>query len=349
MALTEKQIAFDTAIKRRRHALYTGIADVEQMRGSQAPGEIVDRLIALRELYNSALAVEGQTITGHAPHKPFYLDYVYSNISNALAIPDENFSFIGITLPLVADVTNLATALAKSQDVITLIGLPPIAENRLNSLLFFQLLGFVITHEYTHFVHGHLYGAFDFEEMTASARTGNLARQAREADADGYAAYLTLALWLLSADGRRAATDTLGIQDVPSETQDASIFSCFLVAQAGYTFLREPDVLDKHRVYYVNTHPPQSVRLHLMSRFVSKFVGEFRPALREFMTQARYQALMDAVSKVVWTGRLAPYAGGWRAQGEFLKTPDGRAYRDALIAELDAFRATLNQWETASS
>jgi hypothetical protein len=344
MPLTELQVAFDAAIKRGSNALYTGIADIEEMRGSLAPDEIVDRLIEIRQLYNDALAVEGQTVTGHAPHKPFYLDYIYSNVSNALAIPDDNYSFIGVTLPLVADVTNLAAFLAESEEVVAEIGVTD--GSHLNSLLFFQLLGFIVTHEYTHFVHGHLYGAFGFEEMTATRRTGNLARQAREADADGYAAYFTLGYWLMS--GRHAAVEMLGMQDVPPATQDAIIFSCFLAAQAAYTFLREPDVLDTHRVYHVNTHPPQSVRLHLMSRFALKFIAEFRPALQEWLTQARYQAMMDAVSRVVWAGRPAQ-AAGWRAQGEFLSTPEGRAYRDALIVELDAFRATLNQWEPASS
>ena len=83
-----------------------------------------------------------------------------------------------------------------------------------------------------------------------------------------------------------------------------------------------------------------------MSRFVLKFSDEFRPALRA-STQGRYQSLMDAVSRVMWTGRFSQHAAGWRAQREFLDT-QATSYQTALIAELDAFRATLNQWEAGN-
>jgi hypothetical protein len=351
MPLTPKQIAFDVAVKSHRDFLYRGIADLDEIRRQDSTlSVLVDRLIDVRYLYNEALAVEGQQITGHAPHKPFYLDYVDSPVSNALAFPDADHSFIGVTIPLVADVLNIAMALAADVDVVIGIGLPLTREHQLEAFLFWQLLGFIITHEYTHFVHGHIDGPFGFEEMTTTGlRTGNLMRQAREADADGYAAYFTLAHWLLNDDARFAAADMLAIRDLPLEGQDSITFSCFLVAQAGFTFLREPDILDKHRVYHKNTHPPQTVRLHLMSRFVQKWVTEFRPALREVITQARYQSLMDAVSRVIWTGRFSQHAAGWRAQRDFLDTQDGRDYQTALIAELDAFRATLGQWETGST
>jgi hypothetical protein len=85
--------------------------------------------------------------------------------------------------------------------------------------------------------------------------------------------------------------------------------------------------------------PPQLVRLQVMSRYVLKFSNESRPALRKTMTQARYQSLMDAVSTVMWT--TGTHAAGWQAEMEFLRSADGSAYVEAVIAELDAFRATL--------
>ena len=84
-----------------------------------------------------------------------------------------------------------------------------------------------------------------------------------------------------------------------------------------------------------------------MSRYVLKFSGEFRPGIRETLTQPRYQSLMDAVSRLMWTS--GKHAALWREHHEFLRTPEGIAYRDALIAELDAFRATLRQWEAEGS
>src|SRR5258708_6980344 len=42
------------------------------------------------------------------------------------------------------------------------------------------------------------------------------------------------------------------------------------------------------------------------------------------------------------------HAALWREHHELLRTPQGVAYRDALIAELDSFRALLRQWEPDS-
>jgi len=160
-----------------------------------------------------------------------------------------------------------------------------------------------------------------------------------ELDADGCAAYLALAHWV-TASGRQAASEILNIEDSPSEVQDDVVFACFIVAQAGFTFLREPELLTQDTVYR-RTHPPQLVRLQVMSRYVLKFSNESRPALRKAMTQARYQSLMDAVSTVMWT--TGTHAAGWQAQMEFLRSADGSAYVEAVIAELDAFRATLRE------
>lgn len=142
----------------------------------------------------------------------------------------------------------------------------------------------------------------------------------------------------VTAGGRQAASHTLNIEDSPPDVQDDVSFACFLVAQAGFTFLRDPEPLPKDMVYW-DTHPLQPVRLQLMSRYALKFSNELRPNLRKTMTQARYQSLMDAVSAVMWT--TGKHAADWRAQVEFLRSADGSAYVEALIAELDAFRATL--------
>ena len=55
-------------------------------------------------------------------------------------------------------------------------------------------------------------------------------------------------------------------------------------------------------------------------------------AVNQWMrTQPWYQSLMDAVSRLMWTN--GKHATLWRQQAEYLRTPDGIAYSDALIAE----------------
>jgi hypothetical protein len=231
--------------------------------------------------------------------------------------------------------------LSAADDVVTGIGLP-LTNNRelLHVVLFRFLLMFVVTHEYTHHVHGHLRGAVaavDADEIVGGALNGTLARQAREADADGYAAYFVLAYWLDSAEGRQQALSGLDIEGISPALQDAALFSCFLVTATGFTFLRQPESLDRDTAY-LRTHP-QSVRLNLLTWFVMKWCREFRPALGASMTRARYQSLVDVVASVVWTGE---HAAAWSAQMAFLRTADGAAYVHALIVEVDAFRAGLH-------
>ena len=129
---------------------------------------------------------------------------------------------------------------------------------------------------------------------------GRLQRQGREADADGWAAYLTVALLHLYVGGRSVPLQLLELADAPASVQGDVAVACFVVAQAAFTFLREPIPIDKDKVYW-GTHPPQPLfRLQLMSRYVLKFATEFRPGVCQTLTQPRYQSLMDAVSRLMW-------------------------------------------------
>jgi hypothetical protein len=336
--LTAKQLAFDAAIKAQSNFEYRGIADLETLREKDPTfGPAIDQLVEIRESLNAALALEGQNIVGDAPHKPFYFDYVDSSRSQGLAFKDADHSFIGITISLVFDVRDVARLVSQSDNVVTGIGLSlDTSRDILQGLLLWMLLGFITAHEYAHHTHGHWMPIADGRKVY-----GELRRQAREADADGWAAYLTMADWVL-AGGRQTLLELLKIELLPTTVQNDMAVACFVVAQAAFSFLREPEPVDKDRVYWA-THPPQPVRLQLMSRFVLKFSSEFAPNVRETLTQPRYQSLMDAVSLVMWIkGRHAVI---WQQHHAFLRTPEGVSYRDALLSELDAFRAVLRQWE----
>ena len=153
MGVSPRELAFDAAVKSWSNFDYRGRADLHQL-------EIRDRLIAIRQLFNDALAVEGQQVTDHAPHPPLYFDYIDSDHSNALAFMDSAHSFIGVTIPLINEVANSSAALSASDAVVSVIGLPLTNDRKsLYDALFWLLLSFVVTHEYSHHVHGHLNGA----------------------------------------------------------------------------------------------------------------------------------------------------------------------------------------------
>ncbi|OFV97156.1 MAG: hypothetical protein A3H28_14685 [Acidobacteria bacterium RIFCSPLOWO2_02_FULL_61_28] len=335
--LTPKQVAFDAAVKARRNFDYRGIADLAELRERDpARGPQLDQLSQLRDSFNAALAVEGQNIVGDAPHAPFYLDYLDSDTCNAWAFRDDLHSFIGVTLPLVIEISSITQRVVDSDAVVSLMGMPlTVDRDTLKGVLFSMLLGFVASHEYAHHTHGHLVHPKDSRPIV-----GRLWLQAREADADGWAAYLVLNLWGL-ADARPVLLKLLSLENAPPSAQDAVAFACFVVAHAAFV-LRHPEPIDKNKVYW-ETHPPQPVRLQLMSRFVVKFMNEFRPSVRETLTQPWYQSLMNTLTRLIWTSDND--AAIWHEQAHCLRAPDGAAYVEALIAELDVFRAVLRQWE----
>jgi hypothetical protein len=331
---TARADAFDAAVKRACNADYTGRATLEGRADR-------DRLIDIRDMFNGALAVEGQHVTGHAPHAPFYFDYLDSPRSNALAFADGEHSFVGVTLPCIRDIWIIAERLTLSDDVLSVIGVTLRPDRaRIFDGMFWLILNFVVTHEYTHHVHGHLSGHFTtdaIDEIVGGSGAGNLRRQARELDADGYAAYFSLTFWLMDVGGRDIGVEYFDIGALSPEVQDRVLLSSFLVAFAGFTFLRQPAALDPVRVYW-DTHPPQSLRLEMGTRHAEKWCREFRPLLTTWMNRDRYSALMRPVTAVMWSGA---HAAGWDAQNAFMRTPEGVKYRDALFAELDAFRETL--------
>jgi len=312
--LTPKQVAFDAAVKAQCNFDFRGIADLEALREQDASlGPVVEQLIEIRDIMNAALLVEGQNIVGDAPHAPFYLDYIDSPRSQALAFKDADHSFIGVTISLVVDVRDIAQLISHEPDIVSRIGLPKETDpDILHGVLFWMLFGFIVSHEYAHHTHGHWMTINDGRHVVA-----RLWRQGREADADGWAAYLTLAFWLLSG-GRPVLLQLLNLGDAPASVQDDVAVACFVVAQAAFTFLREPQPIDNDKVYW-HTHPLQPVRLQLMSRYVLKFAAEFRPGVRETLTQPKYQSLMDAVSRLMWV--KGKHAALWREHHEFLRTP----------------------------
>lgn len=77
------------------------------------------------------------------------------------------------------------------------VPITPTHYEAIHAVLFYTQLTFVVTHEFTHHVHGHLLqsaldSAFS-NEIVDSHDDGNLEAQAQEIDADCYAAYHVLA------------------------------------------------------------------------------------------------------------------------------------------------------------
>lgn len=302
------------------------------------PPLVESLLTNIQRSFNEALSNEKKNVREHKPHPPFHFDYIDSKIPNALAFRYENFSFIGITMELVDVLWETCVRLSRSEAVAAVLGIQVSHERyeAVHVVLFRIQLSFVITHEYTHHVHGHLSDLTFFDEIRSGNKTGNLEQQMMEVDADGYAAYHVLA-HLMESEGRSHALGLLNLEAEPQDIQDQLLFSCFIAAIAAYLFVRPPAALD-HNATYKLTHPPQAARMNCLMQQAISWCKQNRPALVLWMTLGRFQKLMEVVAEATWG---ANGARSWAAQTAFLQSDEGAEYLEKLDKALKAHVQSL--------
>jgi hypothetical protein len=318
--------------------IYKGKEDLERLRQPTTRS----LLIAIQTEFNEALRNEKKDIPEHVDHPPFHVDYIESEVQNALAFRYEGFSFIGITSALINTLFIVCFRLSRAEAVSTLLGLrlTPEEYDNFQVVLLRTQLYFVVSHEYTHHVHGHVIPrgpeSLFPNEILDDGETGNFDQQIREADADGYAVYHLLAN-LLDLGGREQAVSLLKLEVEPSEVQDEVLFSCFVVAVGAYLFVRPPQALDRANVYQL-THPPQAARMNCLMQQAINWCKHNRPNLEAWMTPDRFQKLMNVVAEATWGMN-----GGksWAQQIEFLKSNDGTEYVGKLEKRVKAYIQSL--------
>jgi hypothetical protein len=314
--------------QRRRE--YRGKQDLEALNP-----QVGEFLKVLQASLNESLRLAKQDVPEHVEHPPFHLDYIDSTVRNAIAFCFEGFSFIGITIPLIDSLWDACIRLSSSERIAELLNVSQTPEQieAVHSVFFRIQLFFVVAHEYTHHVHGHVArNATFFEEIEDSQPTGCLEQQAREVDADGYAAYHVLSHLIDGDEGRNHALRLLGRNREASGIQDEILFSAFVVAVGAFFFARPPLALDEIDVCNL-THPPQAARMNYLMHTAIAWCKHYRPSLETYMTRERFQILMSAAAQAVWGMN-----GGrdWVAQNEFLRSERGGEYQtrlDELVKE----------------
>jgi hypothetical protein len=334
------EVLFDRFFREFRQELggdYQGRFNLEALESPE------DRqlLARLQTGLNYALSNERE-VPEHKEHPPFYVDFIASKIPNALAFRYEMYSFIGITVPLIEKMLETCTQLSRSHAIVSVIGVSSEADDGLRVILFRMLLFFVVTHEYTHHVHGHFFStALDsspISEVLSDSECGSLEGQIREAAADAYAAFHIMANWLDGVE-RTPAIDLLKLQASTVTMQDEALFSCFVVAVGGYMLLRPPPTLSGDSVYKLQ-HPPQAARMDSLMQAAVGWCSQYRPVLQAWMTNARFLMLMNTVAEVIWASH-GEWNRQWAEQMDFLRSLEGAAYLHALRTGLDRYRASL--------
>ena len=155
---------------------YRGKQDLDAL-----PPALASFLADVQNVLNEALSNEKQNVPEQVNHPPFHFDYIDSMVSNALAFRVSDYSFIGITMPLINVLWDVCVELNKSSAAASLLKVPLTSEHdeAILTVMFQTQLTFVVAHEYRH-VHGQFSAVPApcswFNEIVASA-AGNLVEQ----------------------------------------------------------------------------------------------------------------------------------------------------------------------------
>ena len=317
--------------------------DCEQYKGRDnltgLPAALQQQLRLVQQVFTQSLKNE-KHVPEHVPHPPFHVDFVISDFPNALAFRHDDYSFIGITVPLILAMSDVCLLVSRSKTVSALLKINPADEdyNKFHAALFFNLCAFIVAHEYTHIVHGHIctpVAAFFANEIQETASRMSLKNQIEELVADGYSIYHVLAN--LFDSGRHTAIGALEGESLEVSTQDQILLCLAIVAVAAYLFKRPLPRLTVTNIYR-NSHPPQIVRMDLVMQEAKNWCSQNRPELREWMDPARFHKLIDAVTEATLGLTSAQVAG---EQAAFMKSCDGKKYYGAIADGVNAYKMTL--------
>jgi hypothetical protein len=311
-----------------KRRVYKGKQDLAAL-----PPALARFLSDVQNALNEALRNEKQNVPEHVDHPPFHFDYIESNVSNALAFCVPEYSFIGVTMPLVNTLWGACVELNKSKGLKAMFEIPDTseAEEAILTITFQTQLVFVVTHEYTHHVHGHLSQSTpdaEFFNEIVSGDTGNLAEQAFELDADAYAVYHVLS-HLITGQRREQATQILGCKHMYPSVQDELLLSSIVAAVGAFMYVLPPLSTDPCEIY-IRTHPLQALRMRwIMNNIIQWCNQNNRPLLAAYMTVKRFQTIMLIVATAI-----SGINGGldWREQTGFLRSEAGSKYLTQVTA-----------------
>ena len=253
--------------------------------------------------FQHGLDTEKKGVAEHVSHPPFHIDYVDADIANAIAFRYCDWSFIGVTVPLIDRLARHAEILSLSQAITEILGLPG-QTDRLNPLqagLFNFALQFVITHEYVHHVFGHVEdswnGPFFIEVPTTVVLGGSIGSQAKEVTADGYGMYHVLSN---AFDASRChAIENLGIREKDVGSQDKILLMAIVIAVGAFVLNRSVPELTLSEVVWAS-HPPPVVRMNfIIENVISYLSASGRNELAAFMDRSMSGRLMNAVLDAV--------------------------------------------------
>jgi len=312
---------------------YVGKLDIEQVKSPA----LRTFLEGLQAETNEALGMENANASGGVVHPPIHFDFLDSTLTNAHAIPLDDYWYIVLTLPLVISISETAKALSRSQSVLQLLNLK--IEEMQHPDILWSFLGqilmlFLTAHEYTHLVHKHKAGTVlsgMWTEFTISDDQGGIESQAEELNADSYSAYLNLA-FLLRSERRERALIQFGRDTLPRRDADELIVSCYLLALMAFFRTRWPANISTPLDQL--SHPPVPVRIDYLIKTVGMWCGQFDVLDQPWFTSPQITALFQAAA----TGGNELNQKDWDVQVAFLTSAPGDVYRNLVFEKAEKLR-----------
>ena len=339
------EVLFDRFLKRespRQPRIRPEDPDVSLYRGKQdlevlTPPDLRSLLTLVQSTINEALQNHNRAALEQVPCPPFHFDYIDSDIPNALAFSDGDFSFVGMTMALVYLLGDICVRLSRTEGIAELLGKPLTMELRdhIQAVLLYNGIYFFVVHEYAHHVFGHNLGSRAFDEVLDGTKTGTLDGQAEESVADAYAVHHIMAN-MIGGSGRALAITALELHDKTPDAQDQVLFACFVIVAAAYLISRTPVDITKQNVYEL-PYPPQIARLNYIMEAAVAWCRKDRPSLATWMTKGRFEALVRIAIEAMDVNDSAT----WEAQIAFLHTEAGADYIKKLGECIKAKTASL--------
>lgn len=275
-------------------------------------------LATVQKAVDGALQNAKQGVAGHLSHLPVQFGFSSANEYNASAISIGGCSFILITKPLIYLLLRACAQLSNQGAVAEFCGVPitPEGQDAIYTVLFQLQLAFVVSHEYTHHVHGHTtHGA------VGDGDDGNLQGQATEIDADGYAVFHVLSHFIVG-EGRSQAIKLLRCDQMQTSAQDEALLSLVVMALGSLLFVTDQVVIEPAKIYELE-HPPQAVRMDFITRNIMRWIKMNRAALEASFTLERFRTQMMLAARAVWG---INDAHDWDGQMAFFKSESGSKY-----------------------
>jgi hypothetical protein len=289
------------------------------------PPTFEEFLATVHKAVDGALQNAKQHVSGHVAHPPFQFGYIRGdNEPNASAISIGGCSFIFITEEMVRLLLHTCQRLGSSETIAEFNGVPitPDRQDAIYTVMFQFQLAFIISHEYTHHVHGHTTQPTIVNQSAASSK---LQQQAAEIDADGYAVFHVLSHFIIG-QGREQAINLLSCDQMETSRQDEILLSLIIMALGSLLFVTDRVVIEPAEVYNLQ-HPPQAVRMDFITRNVMRWIRLNRTELEASFTLNRFRAQMMLAARATWGMN-----GGqdWDKQIVFFTSENGSKYVEKL-------------------